>query len=67
MPAPQEFHDSTLYFIRSKTAVNLNTVNFSDEQFYQLCQKNGDLKLERTSTGELIIMPPVGGFSFQLE
>ena len=43
--------------------LNLNTVNFSDEQFYQLCQKNGDLKLERTSTGELIIMPPVGGES----
>ena len=43
--------------------LNLNTVNFTDEQFYQLCQKNGDLKLERTSTGELIIMPPVGGES----
>jgi Uma2 family endonuclease len=43
--------------------LNLNTVNFTDEQFYQLCQKNSDLKFERTSTGELIIMPPVGGES----
>ncbi|MFM8003591.1 MAG: Uma2 family endonuclease, partial [Dolichospermum sp.] len=49
--------------IISALKLNLNTVNFSDEQFYQLCQKNGDLKLERTSTGELIIMPPVGGES----
>ena len=43
--------------------LNFNTVNFTDEQFYQLCQKNSDLKFERTSTGELIIMPPVGGES----
>lgn len=43
--------------------LNFNTVNFTDEQFYQLCQKNSDLKFERTSTGELIIMPSVGGES----
>ncbi|MBE9055451.1 MULTISPECIES: Uma2 family endonuclease [Sphaerospermopsis] len=43
--------------------LNLDTVNLSDEQFYQLCQKNSDLQFERTSTGELIIMPPVGGES----
>lgn len=43
--------------------LNLDTVNLSDEQFYQLCQKNSDLEFERTSTGELIIMPPVGGES----
>ncbi|WP_353929630.1 Uma2 family endonuclease [Okeanomitos corallinicola TIOX110] len=43
--------------------LNLNTVDLSDEQFYQLCQKNQDLQFELTSTGELIIMPPVGGES----
>jgi Uma2 family endonuclease len=47
----------------SPLKLNFNTVDFSDEQFYQLCQKNSDLKFERTSTGELIIMPPVGGES----
>ncbi|HCQ19983.1 MAG: Uma2 family endonuclease [Aphanizomenon sp.] len=47
----------------SALKLNLNTVNFTDEQFYQLCQKNSDLNFERTSTGELIIMPPVGGES----
>ncbi len=43
--------------------LNLDTVNFSDEQFYQLCQKNSDLQFERTASRELIIMPPVGGES----
>ena len=26
MPAPQEFHDSTLYFIRAETAVSLQSL-----------------------------------------
>ncbi|NEO26881.1 MAG: Uma2 family endonuclease [Kamptonema sp. SIO4C4] len=43
------------------------TLNFAPvlqltrEQFYQICQANPDLKLERTARGELIIMPPTGG------
>ena len=36
-------------------------IKITQEQFYQLCQKNPDIKLERTATGELIIMPPTGG------
>jgi Uma2 family endonuclease len=47
----------------SPLKLNLDTVNLTDEQFYQLCQKNNDLQFERTATGELIIMPPVGGES----
>ncbi len=43
--------------------LNLDTVNFSDEQFYRLCQVNQDWKLERNAKGELIVMPPVGGIS----
>ncbi|MEA5496713.1 Uma2 family endonuclease [Limnoraphis robusta] len=43
--------------------LNLNTVNLSDEQFYRLCRANSDWKLERTPTGELVIMSPVGGVS----
>jgi hypothetical protein len=27
MPAPQEFHDSTLYFIRAETAVNYHKLS----------------------------------------
>ena len=50
-------------------------VELTDDQFYELCQANRDLRLERTATGEIIIMPPAGGetghrnieISFQLE
>ncbi|NJO52822.1 MAG: Uma2 family endonuclease [Leptolyngbyaceae cyanobacterium RM2_2_4] len=35
-------------------------IHLSDEQFYRLCQVNRDLRLERTTEGKLIIMPPTG-------
>lgn len=35
-------------------------LTLSDEQFYHLCQGNQDLRLERTATGKLGIMPPTG-------
>jgi Uma2 family endonuclease len=38
-------------------------VRLTDEQFYQLCIANQDLKLERTAKGELIVVAPVGGES----
>ncbi|MEM9926888.1 MAG: Uma2 family endonuclease [Cyanobacteria bacterium P01_D01_bin.50] len=38
-------------------------IDLTDEQFYQLCQANQNLRFERNSTGEIIIMPPVGGES----
>jgi Uma2 family endonuclease len=43
--------------------LSFKNVTLSDEQFYQLCQDNTDWQLERTATGELLIMPPVGGCS----
>ncbi|MBT9315970.1 Uma2 family endonuclease [Leptothoe spongobia] len=36
-------------------------LDLTDEQFLQLCQKNHELKFERTASGELIIMAPTGG------
>ena len=47
--------------------MNALTVNFksliemTDEQFFQLCQNNRELRFERNANGELIIMPPTGG------
>lgn len=35
-------------------------IALDDEQFYRLCQANQDLRLERTATGNLLIMPPTG-------
>ncbi len=43
--------------------LNLDTVNLTDEQFYELCQNKRELQFERSPRGELIIMPPVGGES----
>jgi len=36
-------------------------VHLSREQFYELCQANPEAKLERSATGELIVMSPTGG------
>ncbi|MEH2181424.1 Uma2 family endonuclease [Nostoc sp.] len=33
-------------------------VQMTNEQFYEFCQANGDLRIERTANGEVIIMPP---------
>ncbi|HAC63628.1 MAG TPA: hypothetical protein DCF68_08845 [Cyanothece sp. UBA12306] len=35
-------------------------INLTDQQFFELCQNNRDLRFELTATGELIIMPPTG-------
>jgi Uma2 family endonuclease len=36
------------------------TIDLTDEQFWQLCQKNQEWKFERTASGELLIMSPTG-------
>ncbi|HBB33637.1 MAG TPA: hypothetical protein DDZ80_28850 [Cyanobacteria bacterium UBA8803] len=45
-------------------AINIPTelkLTVTQEQFVQLAIANRDLQLERTATGELIVMPPTGG------
>jgi Uma2 family endonuclease len=41
--------------LRTRPALDL-----SDEQFFELCQINRDLRIERNAAGELLIMPPAG-------
>jgi Uma2 family endonuclease len=45
-------------------------VDLTDDQFFEFCQINRDLRIERTATGELLIMPPTGsetgGSNFEL-
>ena len=36
-------------------------IDLTDDQFFHLCQQNRDYKFERTTSGELLIMPPTGG------
>ncbi|MEM6434532.1 MAG: Uma2 family endonuclease [Cyanobacteria bacterium P01_D01_bin.115] len=33
----------------------------TENQFYDLCRANPDIKIERTASGELLFMPPTGG------
>ena len=37
------------------------TANFNDDQFYQFCRRNPDVKFERNVKGEIIITSPTGG------
>lgn len=43
--------------------LNVQTIDLTDEQFYQLAQSNPEIPMERSSKGELIIMSPVGAYS----
>ncbi len=43
--------------------LDLDKINLTDEQFFQLCQNNSDVRFERTASGELIIMPPTGSIT----
>ncbi len=36
-------------------------LHMTEDQFFELCQINRDLRIERNAFGELIIMPPAGG------
>ena len=38
-----------------------SVIDLNDEQFFQLCQKNQDLRFERNAKGDLIIVSPTGG------
>lgn len=35
-------------------------VDMTDDQFFEFCQINRELRMERTAQGELIVMPPAG-------
>ena len=41
-------------------------VNLDDEQLFELCVRNRELRVERTPEGELILMSPAGGKSANL-
>ncbi|MEM8719408.1 MAG: Uma2 family endonuclease [Cyanobacteria bacterium P01_G01_bin.39] len=41
--------------------LDFQSIELTDEQFYQLCVNNRDLQIERNANGDLVIMPPTGG------
>lgn len=36
-------------------------IQLTDEQFFEFCQINRELRIERTAEGDVLIMPPTGG------
>jgi Uma2 family endonuclease len=38
-----------------------SVIDLNDEQFFQLCRKNSDLRFERNAQGDITIMAPEGG------
>ncbi|PSR17593.1 hypothetical protein C8255_11825 [filamentous cyanobacterium CCP3] len=47
--------------------LSLDRVNLTDDQFYRLCEANPMTPLERSASGALVIMSPVGGESGERE
>ena len=43
--------------------LDVKSTRLTDEQFFELCSANRDLRFERSACGELIIMAPVTGMS----
>ncbi|PYS55520.1 MAG: hypothetical protein DMG13_03650 [Acidobacteria bacterium] len=46
--------------LATRLVLNLEKVGLTEEQFFQLCSDNRDLRMELTAQKELIIMPPAG-------
>jgi len=51
----REPHESAAIVLDLRPVVSL-----TDEQFYDLCRANSELRIERTAEGEILIMPPTG-------
>jgi len=47
--------------VNSNLTLHFDSFKLSDEQFFQLCHDNRNLKFERNAYGDVVIMPPTGG------
>jgi Uma2 family endonuclease len=45
----------------SPLTIHFDSFKLTDNQFYQLCQDNRDLRFEKNAYGDIVIMPPTGG------
>ncbi len=52
---------TTLDLPTTTITLDVSLMQLSDEQFYQLCAANPDLRIEINGDGELVIMPPAFG------
>jgi Uma2 family endonuclease len=62
MEALSHDENKNSYLGHPPLVVHLRPVlDLTDDQLYEFCQINRDLRIERNRQGELIIMPPTGG------
>jgi Uma2 family endonuclease len=47
----------------SPLTIHFDSFKLTDNQFYQLCQDNRDLRFEKNAYGDIVIMPPTGGLT----
>jgi Uma2 family endonuclease len=45
----------------SPLTIHFDSFKLTDNQFYQLCKDNRDLRFEKNAYGDIVIMPPTGG------
>jgi Uma2 family endonuclease len=43
--------------------IRLPPQDWTEDEFFDFCQANGDLQIERTAKREIIVMSPAGGYS----
>lgn len=56
--------DPEIFYITNPVVVLFDPqFRMNDEQYFNFCQLNRDLRIERTSEGEIIVMAPTGGKS----
>jgi Uma2 family endonuclease len=53
----------TIEIPESEGGIRLPPQGWTENEFFDFCQANGDLRIERTAKGEIIVMSPVGGYS----
>ena len=55
----------TIPIPESQQSVHLppGTLDWSEDEFFQFCQANRDLRIERAANGEIVVMLPAGGYS----
>jgi Uma2 family endonuclease len=53
----------TIEIPESEGGIRLPRQGWTEDEFFDFCQANGDLQIERTAKGEIIVMSPAGGYS----
>jgi len=53
----------TIEVPESEGGIRLAPQEWTEDEFFDFCEANGDLQIERTAKGEIIVTSPAGGYS----